>query len=230
MAISVEFLYNQTQDLAAKNQSGYQTTEEFNNSLLSAQNAIFKYYYQQFEQTQEILDALRPFIKTETLSLTPSAFYSSSQLPSDYRHRLEVSYVYTTNNDCGQGVTSELQSVDYMQTDEVASTLSNAIRKPSIPKKILRHTLEGNLIKVFPPVQSVDIKYLRNPITPVYATTLVSNADGDFEQFDAANSVDLEWGEQETETFINVLLMQLGFEIKDSELIQYSQLKRQFLQ
>ena len=235
MAISVEFLRNQVNQLASKDQAGYSTDNEFNDNLASAQNVLFEYYYQLFEVQQQVVDALMPFIKEETV-LTPNGV---GNFPTDYIHRLQVSYKYvknkgcTTSCKCGNkckpnGPEITVYPVDYMQTDEEAVVLSSYIRKPSIAKRIFRHTFKNNKIYVYPTtISKVGFKYLRKPNSAFYATTIVSTSTGDFRQYDAANSIDLEWPVQETENFVDLMLFYLGIEIRSSQILDFVKMKQQ---
>ena len=234
MPISVEYLRNQVNSLAKKDQAGYSTDAEFNQSLQSAQTLLYEYYYKQFEATGKIHDALETFIKEIPVTLTGG----SAPLPTDEFHRLEVSYRLVLN-DCATPQVS-IVPVDYMQTNEEAYILSSPIRKPDVNKKIIRHTYKNGRLYVYPiTVTEVNYKYLRKPggievstgtataSPPFYASTLTSNANGDFRVFDPINSIDLEWAEQETNNFLDLLLFDLGIELRSSAILEYVRLKQQ---
>jgi len=222
MPISVEYLRNQVNSLAKKDQAGYSTDAEFNQSLQSAQTLLYEYYYKQFEATGKIHDALETFIKEIPVTLTGG----SAPLPTDEFHRLEVSYRLVLN-DCATPQVS-IVPVDYMQTNEEAYILSSPIRKPDVNKKIIRHTYKNGRLYVYPiTVTEVNYKYLRQPAAALYVSTLSSNANGDFRVFDPINSIDLEWAEQETNNFLDLLLFDLGIELRSSAILEYVRLKQQ---
>jgi hypothetical protein len=221
MPISVQYLHDFTKDLLAKDQAGWRTTDEFNRMLQAAEQTLFEFYYQQFEQSQKIVDAIVPFLVTTNLNLTNGV----SPLPSNYWHRATVGYRWIKNQDCGDPIVEDIP-VDYMQVNEVFDTLSNPIRKPSLPKKIVRHTFIGKDLYVYPiETKSVIFRYFRQPQYGLYSTTLVSTADGDFENYDANTSTDLEWGQQETQNLANLIMFMSGVEIKDSQVVEYAMAK-----
>lgn len=120
---------------------------------------------------------------------------------------------------------------DYMTTDEEMWTLSSAIRKPSIKKNIYRHTFKNNLIHVYPKeVNSIWFKYLRKSATPYWDSTLVSTANGDYEQFipvgPGSLSVDFEFPEQEFSNIVDIMLFYLGVEVRESVLINFVKAKQ----
>jgi len=221
MAIQVDYLRDQVRSLAKKDQAGYSTDAEFNQSLRSAELTLYEYYYKQFEATNKILDALEPFIKEVQIPLTNGV----GTLPSDEYHRLEVSYLHVVNNCATPKITTV--PVDYMQANEVAETLRSFIRRPNIDKKILRHTYKNGALYVYPTtVQEVTYKYLRQPVFGQYVSTFQSNANGDFSVYDPTLSTQLEWPEQETDNFIDLLLFNLGIELRSTEIINFVKLKQ----
>lgn len=223
MPISVQYLREQDANLAAKNQAGYITDSEFNGNLRSAELTLYEYYFRIFEQSSQIVDALNPFIVETTIQLTNGI----GDFPSDYRHRLEVGYTWM-KNDCYSGAPKiDEIPVDYMQANEEREVLSSAIRKPSIEKKIIRHTFKNDKIYVYPKeVREINFKYLKEPVFGVYASTLVSNANGDFDQFDPANSIDPQWPVQETNNLLDLLTFYRGIELRSTALIEFARLKQ----
>ena len=78
--ISVQYLYDFTNDLLAKDQGGWRTVDEFNRMLEAAEQTLFEFYYVRFEQTQKIVDAIIPFMESVNVNLTNGV----SDLPSNY--------------------------------------------------------------------------------------------------------------------------------------------------
>ena len=221
MPISVQYLRDQDANLAAKNQAGYITDDEFNGNLRSAELTLYEYYFRLFEQSSQIVDALNPFIAEVQIPLVNGV----GDFPTDYKHRLEIGYTWVQNN-CATPKIEEIP-VDYMQANEEREVLSSFIRKPSIPKKRIRHTFKNNQIYVYPKeVREINFKYLKTPIFGLYVSTLVSNANGDFEQFDPVASRDLEWPEQETNNILDLLTFYRGIELRSSDLIQFAKMKQ----
>lgn len=228
MAISVNYLRERVRSLASKGQAGYTTNQDFNLGLQSAVWTLFEYWTKQFEQTRRIADALQEFINRTTITTTNG----NANLPDDYVHELET-WVKWIDNQCKNGPDIQFCPADYMNTDEVAKTLKSNIRKPSVDKGIFRFTIDGGKFYGYPEnVTEWEFKYLAKPNIPknngipnYYVTTLQSNPQGDFEQFDATNSTDIPFPEHQTENFVDLLLFYLGIEIKDNAIVQYAQLK-----
>lgn len=255
MAISVNTVYERVSVLAKKSQNGYQSGADFNSDLIDANLTLYEYYVNIFEETQRILDALIPFVVEAQLPLTQSTFSATTPFPSNYAHRLEIGVLKTTNsmkNDCGgkgcgshgchscnstlvttrQPVTvyppdMQLYPCDYLVTNEVMWTLSSAIRKPSIQKGIYRHTFKDGLIHVYPKeTKRIYFKYLKQPATPVWGSTFVSNANGDFEQYNPAASTDLEFPPQEISNIVDLMCFYLGIELRETPLINFAKQKQ----
>jgi len=228
MAISVNYLRERVRTLASKGQAGYTTDEDFNLGLGSAVWTIYEYYVKQYEQTKRIADSLQDFVMQSTIQMTNG----TANLPNDYVHELET-HVKWVDNNCKDGPEIKYCPADYMNSDEVAKTRKSAIRKPSIKKGIFRHEIRNGKLFIYPPsVSEVEFKYLSKPQLPTqngipnyYVTTIQSTSQGDFLQFDAFNSIDVPFPEQETENFVDLLLFYLGIETKSSPIVQFAQLK-----
>ena len=233
MPVSVQYVKERVDTLASVGQAGYDTTQEFNLGLKSAQTTMFEYYVKQFRATQRIHDALRPFEVSVNLTLTPALDTSTTPLPSNYGHELEVSYRKVINN-CDPPIIRRVPSVE-MYAHEEAYTVNDPVRKPSLAKNIIRHTYKNGLIHVYPKeLTNIDYKYLRLPIVPLntsglpnwYVTIINITPTDDSEAYDPVNSTDLEWPEQEGENFVDLLLFYLGVQIKDNPIVEYARLKQ----
>jgi hypothetical protein len=208
--ISVEMLYQRLQDLSRKNQSGYSSNEEFNRNLIFAQNSLFEYYVAMMDADSRIHGALSRFISD--YSFTP---LSDVSLPIDYRRRLNAMCSWYVAS-CGE--TKVEVCPDFLETDEDCLVLTSAILKPSIDNKIVAYQIEGDLIKVHPKFNGQFVlKYLRYPTIPVRGVTIVN----DIEVYDVTQTTELEWGEEEINNFIDIILYFKGMEVKDSSLIQF---------
>ncbi len=151
MPINVNTLKVNVETLINKQQAGILTGADFNTMLNSAQNLMFEFYRKRFEDTQVIVEALEPFIVQANVAVTGGSYITGGavEFPSDYVHRLELMYDKIVNNKC-EGPTHDAKPVDYMLQNEVAYTLANPIRRPSMENGIFRHTINNGLIKVFP--------------------------------------------------------------------------------
>jgi hypothetical protein len=225
--ISVQLVFERVQDLSRKDKAGYMSSEEFNRDLGQAQNILFRYFYQQFEDRQQIVDSLNPFHKTVNLPIA-NGF---CEFPADYRHRTEVGYLFVENPLCGlEQPTVEPIPMPYLNANEVMETLVSAIRKPSKEKKRVYHTFINNKIEVHPYSLTgyIKFKYLAVPPTAIYATTL--DLANDQENYDPLNSIDLIWNQQDTDNLVDLLLFFKGLEVRESALLEWVGMKKQFTQ
>jgi hypothetical protein len=132
-----------------------------------------------------------------------------------------------SKNTCDGLLTAEIP-VDYLDVNEVNYTLIDPIRKPNINRKIVRYSTWNNKLQFYPrSITSANIVYLRIPTTPEYVSVIVPTPNGDFQQFAPPPvSTDLEWNEQETQNFIDLMLFFQGIVIRENSLIEYARLKQ----
>jgi hypothetical protein len=118
--------------------------------------------------------------------------------------------------------------VNYMNSNEVFNTLASPIRKPNIQKNIARHEFDNNAIRVYPNnLGQVVFKYLRKPIEPFWNSTPVSTANGDFEQYNPAGSVDFDWNYENFQDLVDLTLFYLGMQVRETDLIKFAQMDQQ---
>ena len=96
MAISVQNLFLRVQDLSRKDKAGYLSNDEFNRNLADSQDLLMEYYYRRFEESQDVVDVLHSFIQEARLPIGAGGFVD---LPTDYRHRLDVLVEVVQNAD-----------------------------------------------------------------------------------------------------------------------------------
>lgn len=219
--ISVQTLYNRVNDLSKKDQSGYASVDEFNRDLRNCENIAYEYYYQIFQETQKIADALEPFVVEEVLPI--SGGYVN--YPGDYRHPAEMVYhkVVSAEN-CDKPEIEELP-MDYLHANEERDTMVSYTRKPSLKTKQLYYTQVNKKLRVRPIdlIGNVMFKYFKTPTYGVYG--IVLNLDEQVEVYDPSISQDLEWREQEETHILNLLLLHRGISIDDDPLVQFAILK-----
>jgi hypothetical protein len=227
--IQVVDIFNRVRDLSKKDKSGYLSSEEFNRNLNETQQILLDYYFERFGRDQYDQDSINPFLKEERLPIV-NGFVD---FPSDYRHRVEVGNIYIENvynSDCTvSNPKVEELALRYLHPSEERLTLNSAIRKPSIKKKLLYHTFVNNKIRIRPSEAqgTIALKYIMSPPEAKYAT--VVNVNTDKEDYDPINSVDLIWNEQDKHNIVDIMLMFLGIQIRESALINWVQARRQII-
>ena len=231
--ISVRELYNKVNDLAKKHHAGYNSAEEFNRKLKTTEIGLLEYFQMQDEKDQNVTDHLAPFRKYEPALpiVEVQASYGVVELPEDYAHKSAVGMVYKQNpKDCADGTIVTPYPCWYRRTNEVNTLLTDPIAKPILSEKVNRfyHCFRNNEIHVFPKeLKAIELTYLRYPeFGKIAFSPSVVNGE-DVLTYDASNSVDLEWNDITFKYFEMILLMELGVELKEPFLVQYSQMQKQ---
>jgi len=252
MAINIDNLYRFVQFIANKEQSGFIKPSEFNLAAESAQMQLFMERYSNpaeykgngksrtgYNQTQKINDDVRIFIKRASLSVDPGGMMP---YPSDYLHFSSATHSFVSQmntkkvenencEDCEKNTitktpgkirafTRAIRPVDDM---ELASLLGSFIVAPTKHFPILTFYEEG--IQFHPKnIGTVDFVYLRKPVTPQWG--FVTDANGR-PSYNAAASTDLEWPIQVFNEIAIRILAFVGINLREPDLAQYSEGKRQ---
>lgn len=203
-------------DLSKLNKSGYTSNDEFNRDVNQAQSVIMNYYHQLYEQTKHISDAVLPFKKEAAIAATNGR----GDLPSDCRHVLTVHTVYTKSG-CGTEVAiQKVVPMTRIKSGQGGIIRSGGIYEADLSLGIAWHDLlPGTLILYPESVKSATVTYLKNPVDGQRAVT----PSGDTDVYDAANTTDLEWPDQEVGNFVNLLLYYKGISVKETALISFAQ-------
>ena len=226
--ISVLELYNKVNDLAKKHHAGYSSGEEFTRKLKGAEIGLLEYFQMKDEDDQNTTDHVAPFRKYEPTVLVGSstATHGIVDLPTDYAHKSAVGMVYKENPiDCKDGTIVKPFPSFYLRTNEVNQRYNDPIAGPSMEKNRFYYCFRNNEIHVFPKeLAAVELTYLRYPKFGKIAFTFSVVNGEDVATYDAANSQDLEWNDITFKYFEMILLMELGVELKEPFLVQYSQM------
>ena len=212
--MDINQIYSIVKFISNKNQSGYITPEEFNNSINLAQK---QYFHQLLEDVkgwdanrkrvrlpmgnaQQSIEKLAPFILS-----VPTGVQPNGQLPKA-GNEASLLAIRTSDNET---------RVWRVEHDRVASHLSSVV-DPVSDSPI--YTEYGNYYQVYPTdIAAVVVDYLYDPTDAKWAYTIVANRP----EYDAANSLQLRWKDTEvTEIIIRVLFM-FGISIQASQLVQY---------
>tara|TARA_R110002020_G_scaffold33491_3_gene101937 strand:- start:25183 stop:25953 length:771 start_codon:yes stop_codon:yes gene_type:complete len=253
MAINIDEMYRFVQFVANKEQSGFIKPTEFNLAVDRAQMQLFMERYNNpaeyqpgraiprvaYQQTQKISDDLRMFIKRVMLPINADGMMN---YPDDYIHFSKATYRYlseidlddgSANAGCvgcstavvGQSSTSTIEKtvgVKPVDDGELNKLLSSSIVAPTLDYPILAFFEDG--IQYYPKdLSSVELTYLHRPIVPNWASTIVN----DRPIYNPGASTDLEWAEQVFNEIAIRILAFVGVNLRESELAQYSEGKRQ---
>lgn len=171
-----------------------------------------------FPMTQKILDDLRPFIKKIGLQVDSSG---QAQYPDDYDHWLNSSYKFVENTDCDSGgaVPREVP-VDNVDVDKRTYRLSSKVIPVSHKKPFF--VMYGEYMQFYPQnLTIVDFEYLRRPVHAVWGFTVVN----DEAVYDPGSSTNYEWPMQVMNEIVMNIASFLGINLRESEFIQYAEMK-----
>lgn len=219
MRIKVKYLFTRVNEqLARKGHNGYSSADDFNGDLEDSENILYEYYYDIYERTQKIADALKPFIFEKEMPIVNGYV----EYPDDFRHPDEMVYPFVKSSPSCDNPTRIEMPMDKLQTNEERDVMMSDIRKPSLEKGLLYWTQVNDKIRVRPIELQGNIlfKYFRNNVTGFYATRL--DLVKQIDVYDPATSKDLEWETQETTNIIDLMLLHKGLSIRDSDIVNFA--------
>lgn len=215
MAVTVEDIRQQVFYLLNKHQSGNTLNgAEFNQALKFANLSFFKRRYGlpesyrpgmplpaiSYEVTQLIIDGLSPFKVTRGGRDYPVITVDKNgwaALPPDYIHASSITYNVTP--------------VEILRDSQFQDRLNNSITFPS--KKDPICSIHAGYIQFQPTdLGSVNMVYLRLPVTPVWGYTITN----DEEVYNAATSVQPEWNDVDMGDFVNIIVEYASNNLKDA--------------
>jgi hypothetical protein len=139
--------------------------------------------------------------------------------PANYAHRDTVSYNFTKTIN---GVATVLpRPVDILKEAEFSAREGNYTKRSttSNPIGVVRY----NGIHIRPiTITAVDFNYYRWPVDPVFNYTL---GDG-YITYNASTSTEFEWPVDEHLTLVSMMLQLIGVNLRESDIVQYSELKK----
>ncbi len=174
----------------------------------------------QYATSTLIKETLAPF--KDVYNFTPTNTISGYiVIPSNlnYLDLLDVQITYTDN---GRTV---YRGIKMVNEDERAVRL-NSQTNPVNAENPIGEIVATRYIKIYPTSSGYtgSVTYLRRPIKPVYAYTVIS---GRVINYDAVNSVQLEWKETDINKILLKALQSIGINLSDQEIQQWSQIKTQ---
>ena len=160
-------------------------------------------------------DDLRPFKK---FSAEMSVVNGVLSYPTDYAHRDTVTYNYSKT--INHVATSLPRPVEMLKEAEFASRQGNYTKRPTQQNPIGVVRVDGIHIRPLT-ITSVDFAYYRFPLDPVFSYTI---GDG-YISYDAATSVQFEWPADEHILLVRMILNYVGINLRESDIVQYSEAK-----
>lgn len=217
--ISVDSLYQKVSQISRKGSTGYLSNDIFNRALSMAQENLFLFYMERYENSITAHDALLPFLKSPVLPIV-SGFVA---YPSDYRYRIAVHAGYVA------GGSTTYHNCPYLEEKEEAESVNSTVRRPDATKRRFYHALTASGIKIYPEnhVGVIRLKYLSAP--PVAARAVTIDVNNVVENYNPTGTIDLIWGAQDETNLVDIMLALFGIQQKQSELIEWVRAKNQTL-
>ena len=200
--------------LGNKVQSGTLQVSAFNLAMQRANMEFFNKVYADFQATQKITDDLLPFLKPLKTIVPSTGIFT---YPSDYVHLSAIGAYYVPPD----GGEAYMVPIDNVKNSEWNDRQSSQLVKPTL--RFPAMTQYDTYMEFLPRNQSffIQFDYIRQPVNPVWAYTIVNNRP----VYDAANSVQLEVGDDNHNEIVMMMASFLGMNIRENDLIQYSELK-----
>lgn len=197
--------------ISNKNQSGSVSPSQFNQIADRAQMEFFEKDFRHWQQSQEVTDALGVFLKklSTSVPLTGKLVY-----PSDYIHFASSRHYYAQ-------IGKEVQ-VENVENSEYGVRVDSEVTPPSLRFPIL--TEYDTYMQVEPKdIGLISLDYFRQPSSPVWGYTTVNNRP----IYNAATSVNWELPNETHNALVMMMCSYLGMNIREGELIQYSEMQKQ---
>jgi hypothetical protein len=137
---------------------------------------------------------------------------------SNYAHRDTVTYNYIKTI---AGVATALpRPVEILREAEFSARQGNWTKKPTLQNPI--GVVRSNGIHIRPlTILAVDFSYYRFPVDPEFGYT---EGDG-FITYNAGTSTEFEWVKDEHLTLTRMILQYIGVNLREADLVQYSEQK-----
>lgn len=215
--ISVDSIYNRVNlDLSRKDKTGYTSNAEFNRDIAQAQVVLMNFYHRRYQAEKHFSEAVVPF--KVPVDLTVSG--GRATLPDNFRHMISV-HATIVDSSCEDQPKSRVVPLEPIK-DGANGILSGGIYSPDLDLGIAWYERFNSYLTIHPSeLKKVTLTYLRDPAAATRAVDI--DTVNDLETYNAANTVDLEWPDQEYSNFVSLLMFFKGVSLKENILIQFAQ-------
>lgn len=194
------------------NKSGFDgniSPADFNLLFPRAEIRYFNQEYAQYAKTQRISDTLSRFMSDPTTITIDGA--GKYIFPNDMLHVDAITVNY-------QGVQYPVVKVE---KDRVGAHTSSKVEPPTSQFPI--YTQYKTFLQFYPlNLSTASLVYLKKPTATFWNYTLVNNRA----VYNPVGSVDPQWNDTDIDNIIYKVLMDLGVNMKDGELLQFSQVEQ----
>ncbi len=178
-----------------------------------------------YDRTRRIKESLLPFRKVLDIPLTTGV----GTFPDDYVYMDSLSFRYYQNNPANpcepidENSVFTYQSIDYITEKEWADRTGSTIDYPTVDFPICRF-LSKTTLEVSPySIKRIRMIYLRKP-APFYWGRTVINGEYVYLPTDPLNQ-ELEWYELDQNAIAIKTLSYVGINLREQDLLGYSQMK-----
>lgn len=208
-------IYNLVNYIINKEQTGNTfNSAEFQQVLRKCSFDLIVKLASMYGRNTTVNNELKPFIERDKQINLSSGF---GVIPSDYYYHLSTYYDFIV-----AGCPPLLQEIPVELVDlvEFQSRKSGFYVQADEDYPIM--SFDESRVKMFPKtIKSIKMTYIRIPIDPVVATTI--NQTTLEEEYDAVNSVELEWGTDAKYEIVSMILAYVGINLRSPEIVQISQ-------
>lgn len=206
MAYNLNDIYNFMVFIVRKERGVFITIPEFESTLDNAQIEAVSDWFELYGTTQKIHDAIR---QLRTQVQFTSTTDGQVNFASNYLHMIGGAYTVTG---------STINSVRFVNEDEVALALKSQLRPVSTSAPIARDTSIG--FQIYPQTtQTGFYNYLRRPLKPVYGYT----TSGRTITYDNATSTQLEFTDVYINNIISIALKFWGINMAEQDIQVFAQ-------
>lgn len=206
MAYNLNDIYNFMVFIVRKERGVFITIPEFESTLDNAQIEAVSDWFELYGTTQKIHDAIR---QLRTQVQFTSTTDGQVNFASNYLHMIGGAYTVTG---------STINSVRFVNEDEVALALKSQLRPVSTSSPIARDTATG--FQIYPQTtQTGFYNYLRRPVKPVYGYT----TSGRTITYDNATSTQLEFTDVYINNIISIALKFWGINMAEQDIQVFAQ-------
>ncbi len=202
-------VWHRVKDLARTVTTGYDNQDEYNSKTYAAELALLEMLVDVYEQNTKASDALDWLIAESQLSTNSDGRII---LPPDYVHTASVQLV----------VSGDKYPASKVRTNEVAMYRTSPVRGFDVGKNDIGYYFKLGNLYTLPEQSGIDIllTYIKKPVFSSVVLTVISTPTEDY--LDLTGGVDFGWPEQLFNIIVYLILEQLGVELKEQWLLEFS--------
>lgn len=215
MPININEIKERVELIASKDQKTiYLNAAKFNKYAPMALDKIINEQRNKFEANLMSSDAMSELKVNKDYQVASNGRLT---MPSDYLYFIDTSVnAFYVNKDGEQFATRN--SVDFLSESQFTYRISSRVSPPTKQRPVMRE--DNGYFQFYPfNVGIVNLSYLKQPSTPVWAFTVVNNE----QVYDSNNSVDFELPSQFKDDLIWSICELLGVTVRQADLVQASQ-------